>query len=439
MIHTIELNQVLTKELYQTLLADLLIELRPDRNIENRVHKECKVLSHSGIVLEFREVYGTYIGYYLYLRLNIGKLIGNNRTQITTISDLQDYNYIKYIFYSYLADLLTDSTDVDFDFLLDLDNWNVRRIDYCVQFTAPIDVEEYIKLLQRGGKPHRGNYIIPYNRNSNHKRVDDELQKTHRSGSVYFKGGKYQTQTHYRNKNTYTIIPGSFNINFYDKQKEMLSILNKDKYTDREIEQAFNIIRIEVQCLPRGIDSLKKRYGFTDKSLKSFVIGDTALSIARSLLLRIYDDIGGKGNYYHKNTLKAFIDDFKTDSGRSISKTKKTLYKGIIDLLNTPGRYKPYLWKREIELANKPYETLIDDDTFFIIDIAKLKRGVKELNHIHNINPIALPDNYTIDEVPSLYSYIDDYFKSQDSKVYSDLDNWIDTDEDSGADAEQYI
>lgn len=437
MIHTVELNQLLTKLEYQHLLASLPTELRPDQN-NNIKHIECKILSDRGIVLEFRKVYGAYVGYYIYLRLNIGKLIGSNRTEITTLSDLKDYNCIKCLFYSYLAELLTGYKCLEYEYLLDLDNWNVRRIDYCVQLTAPIDVEEYIKLLQRGGKPHRGHYIIPYTKSSSHKRIDNELQKTHRIGSVYFKGGKYQVQTHYRKRNTYTIIPGSLNINFYDKQKEMLSPLNKDKYETEDINRANNIIRIEVQCLPKKIDSIRKKYNFTDKSLKNFVVGNTALSIARNILLSVYDDIGGKGNYYHKNTLKTFIDDFKTDSGRSISRHKKRLYKCIIDLLNAPGRYKPYLWKKEIELNTKPYKTYIDND-FFVVDTADLKRGVKELNNRYSINPIALSDNFTIDEVPSLYSYIDDYFTSPDSIIYSDLDNWIDTVEDSLADAEEYI
>lgn len=106
------------------------------------------------------------------------------------------------------------------------ENWNTNRIDYCINIKTPY-VKEYIDLMQKGDVPHSQRLSYnPSNRNY-----------AHRKGSVYLVSKARDK----RKGNT-----GSTTINFYDKEDQ----IKKEQADNSVIEQAKNILRLEVLYIP---------------------------------------------------------------------------------------------------------------------------------------------------------------------------------------------
>lgn len=342
------------------------------------------------------------------IRLNLAKLI--NPQARTTLFDIQDYNGLWQNFYRCMSQALPDR----YTFLTNLNNWDTRRIDYCIQFRVH-DVETYIKLFQRGNKPYRGHYIIPYiakdetdknDKDTRHIAIDDELRKSHKPGSVYFVGGSYKPIPESRKKR---LVLGSTIINIYDKQKEMKADKNKGRYTDKELAEAENILRIEIQCLSGKINTIAERYNLykvdngvlvKDKSLERYL----SLDIARDILLTKYAEVCGKGNYYKT------ADVLKNITDRQSIRNKDRL-KEIIKHLNGTGSGRT-IWKEYERIKAKPEAYTITPEQY--------KKAIKKLND-EDINPITLKATYPIDELPSLYEPIQNYFNNLESQVYNDI------------------
>ena len=362
-----------------------------------------RVLQDNGIIFQFTRIcIDDFTSYHIRIRLNIAKLLTPGRK--TSIYQLEDYTEIWKNFYLCMSQALPQESQE----LADLDKWKTRRIDFCVQLSL-CDVKTYIKLFQRGNKPSRGNYIIPYkpkNNDTRHIRIDDELRKSHKPGSVYFLGGKYKTIPGKKKKKKISL--GSMIINIYDKQREMQSEKNNGRYTADEIDQEQNILRFEIQCLSKQIDYLIKKYNLyeyidgkktKDKRLKNFLNP----TIAKEIILSKYADICGKGNYYKKSTALELIQDDKTIRNKDI-------LKDIVNLLNGTGGGRT-IWKEYQRIKTKPTNHLLTPKQF--------KNGVKRLND-KGINPITLKADYYLDELPSLYDVIDGYFDNLNNTVVND-------------------
>ena len=359
-------------------------------------------LQDNGIVFCFIRKYGSVTRYFIRMRLNISKLI--NPKKRVMICELLNYSHIYNLFLRYTSTI--EGLEA-YPNIKNLDKWKVRRIDYCVQFKVH-DIKTYIKLLQRGNKPYRGNYVIPflpdrkeYVRDISKIGLTNELRKTHKPGSVYFIGGHYDKDNKIKN--------GSMIINFYDKCFEMKSYKNKGRYTERDFNKAENVLRIEIQCLREKIDSIIDKYDLyreengiriKDKRLVRFLNP----TITKDILLTKYQEVGDKGNYYKKADAFKFIDETKNIRNKS-------RLKYILNLVNGRGGSGATVWKVYEKIKANPGE--------YEITAKQFKKGIRKLNDI-GINPVTLKAQYELDELKSLYDEIKNYCDNNRSYVYSD-------------------
>lgn len=369
----------------------------PKRNGQGYIFVS-KVLTDNGITFFFVKFdINGFKRYRIKARVNLSKILNPDRK--VSIYHLEDYHELWEAFKK-----VTDrEIPKEYEYITDLDKWNTRRIDYCFQ-TYSTDTETYIDLFQRGNKPSRIPCIIPYKPEAafkNHIRIDDELRKSHKTGSVYFMGGKFKPVED--SKTEKRLHLGSVIINIYDKYNEMRAEKNRGKYTTEEIEQEKGVLRFEVQCLSRKIDSIISNFNLyrtdengnrvKDKRLRRFLRSD----IAKSVILPMYEQICGTGDYYKKKDAIALIN-IKED----LKPKQKQKLIDLINYLNGTGSGRT-IWKELFKLKLKGNR-----------EREKMRDSIKALNDLE-INPITLKADYYIDELPSLYERIGNCFDSMGS------------------------
>lgn len=155
-----------------------------------------------------------------------------------------------------------------------VEEWKAKRVDYTKDIRTE-HVKLYIKLFQ---KSNLKKYTFYTNKQNNKVRF--------RPGSMYCGLRSYK-------------------INFYDKQDEMLNtnkkILrnneNRPLYTDEELEQATNVLRLEVQCHKHKLIAIKNKYGLRDRNIIPFLLRE---DIAAAELKYYVQHILGTAAYYKK-------------------------------------------------------------------------------------------------------------------------------------------
>lgn len=260
-------------------------------------------------------------------------------------------------------------TDLDYDITVDKFNeyikelneeglnlpewemWSTNRIDYCINVRTPY-VQEYIKLMQKGDIPYF--LRLPYDKKS-HK-------EHHKSGSVYLvskarDGRKSVNKT------------GSQTYNFYDKYNEKLNESKKKYISEQELEQARDILRLEVQCFRSKLDYKKMKNKFISKSIVYFLNEYLGMNILEKAII----DVCHKGEYVRRAEANKRIDESKYHKA-----TKENL-KLILDTVN-----KPY---GSIAKARK---VLVEEDQCMKID--QFRGLLKKLDDM-NINPVTISDN----------------------------------------------
>ena len=247
------------------------------------------------------------------------------------------------------------------------ENWNTNRIDYCINIKTPY-VKEYIDLMQKGDVPHSQRLSYnPSNRNY-----------AHRKGSVYLVSKARDK----RKGNT-----GSTTINFYDKEDQ----IKKEQADNSVIEQAKNILRLEVQCNRPKLDYLKKKYALEDKKITSLLSAQISFDVLESAVLAICK----VGDYYRRTEALKKIDDLKCHQ-----KTKDNM-------------------KLIIDTVSKQYNS-IDKARKQLVKSNQLTKGqfngyIQKLNAI-DINPVTIRDNKHLadkslkDGLDSIYSLLMDAF-----------------------------
>lgn len=155
--------------------------------------------------------------------------------------------------------------------LPELQYWKAHRVDYTKNIVVP-NVELYIKLFQ---KANLSNYKFKKNEQNNILR--------YRPGSLHCRRGNHM-------------------INFYNKYDEILN--NNPYYGEEELEQAKNILRIEVQCKRQKLDSIKKNYNLPDKNIIYFLQNE---SISNEILKYYVKKILGTAPYYKKSTAERLV------------------------------------------------------------------------------------------------------------------------------------
>ena len=127
----------------------------------------------------------------------------------------------------------------------------------------------YIYLMQKGDIPHHQK--LPYS--------PVNKRREHKKGSVYLIA---------RARDKRSNKTGSVTVNFYDKY---LQKLNEQvvtmTVTDAEVEQARNILRLEIQCFLPKISSLKNKYKLSDTRLEQYLSDDICF-ISLGLILFVF-------------------------------------------------------------------------------------------------------------------------------------------------------
>ena len=313
--------------------------------------------------------------YFVYLILNLAKLIGQNDSSIS-LYQICKFNEISDKFREAMSSIT--SGDIDLQELCDIEYYTTRRIDFCSQFKV-VDPQLYIYLLNRGQFPSRGNH---YNKN-----YED---------SCYIVGGKIEDTKR-----------GSITINIYDKQAEMKSTKNHGKgYTAVDLSEAENVLRVEVQAFRRKMISLKDKYNYPDRCLKHYL----NISLAKELLLGYIKEIAGTADYYTHRTLKSKVKGLPL---KEVHQSTKNKISDILNDLNGNAKQRPTLQEYIKQQPEKERRNL--KDTLKTMD----DKG---------INPIAIPNKINgkaikISPPPplqSVYSLIEDYFANKGSTVPTD-------------------
>lgn len=246
-------------------------------------------------------------------------------------------------------------------------NWNTNRIDYCINIKTPY-VKEYIALMQKGDVPHSQRLSYnPSNRNY-----------AHQEGSIYLVSkarDKRKSKT------------GSVTINFYDKENQ----IRKEQADNGVIEQAKNILRLEVQCNRPKLDYLKRKYNLDDKKITSLLSEQISFDILESAVLSICK----VGDYYRRTQALKKIDELKCHQ-----KTKDNM-KLIIDTVS-----------KQYNSIDKARKQLVKSNQ---LTKEQFNGYIQKLNNI-GINPVTIRDNKRLQDkslqegLDSIYDLLVDAF-----------------------------
>lgn len=226
MIHTATLRIQITKSQYWSM--DQVPGTHPYFDKKTKIYtKKNEYLSEFGLTLYGKNISlpenRTY--YCADLIVNFAKVLGRE-----TVIDI----YSADTFAEFEQEFNRRIQEYGLECLPDLKGWKANRIDYTYNIRTEY-VSQYIKLLQksdlRGYRLHL-----------------DKDNKNMKPGSLY-------------------IMNKSITLNFYDKADQ----LRKKGRLPEEIEQATNIMRLEVQCHIRKLNGIKKKYDLDSKSAIEFI------------------------------------------------------------------------------------------------------------------------------------------------------------------------
>lgn len=259
-------------------------------------------------------------------------------------------------------------------------NWKVNRIDYCIDVKTD-HVEDYIHLMQKGDIPHHQK--LPYN--------PVNKRREHKKGSVYLIARARDKRSH---------RTGSMTVNFYDKY---LQKLNEQAVTmtvtDAEVEQARNILRLEIQCFLPKINSLKNSYSLADTRLEQYLSDYICCNVIEDMLFKI----ARKGAYLRMSEALQIID---ASSCQARTKIKlKALIKAVA---------------RQYQSVAKVRDMFISDGT--VRDREAFSDLLRKLDKL-DVNPVTIPDKKAItglrlkEGLPNLY---DLFFDAVQEELYED-------------------
>lgn len=235
--------------------------------------------------------------------------------------------------------------------------WKVARIDYCVNIKTPY-VTDYIRLLRTKSD------LPPSMRNA---------QTSKREGSLYAYNGKAKQH--------------SICINFYDKQSQLES---EDAAQD-VLDQAQDILRIEVQCLKPKTEYLKNKYSMTAKNIPYFLHPQVSYDTITGTLAQVTKD----ADYQRHTIARQMID------SSSLHNSTKQLLTQIVDDIA--------MQQQSVLKVRKRYVT---EGIMSAADFARYLRKLEELN----VNPVTISDNLklgnkrTDEGLESIQSLINKHF-----------------------------
>lgn len=328
MIHTATLTYSPTKELFQSFIHASGVRYDPKR----KQFMKDSFKSHGIVLFAFAVQNKTFYSYSFICRINFKRLI-EIEDRIATFTE-SDLNAVAASFDALMAKV---SPDMPLFF-----DWKVNRIDYCVNVRTP-NVAEYIRLLQKSDMPH---YVhLPYNKHRNY---------------AYQKGSLY-------------LVGKSITVNIYDKQDQLRNEqkINTD-ITDSMVEQAQDILRIEVQCHSSRTNYLKFKYDMETKTIGYFLSDE----ISTQVLLATLDRITRHADFQRRNIALQWID---------LSPYSQRKKKQLQQLITDVARQYQSIWKVRDKYES---EGKMTRNTF--------NQYLRVLESM-NINAITLSDNRNLE------------------------------------------
>lgn len=344
MIHTITQRIKVCSDFYSQFISHQQTKLYKERG---SVYKTAKngLLQEIGITLyghKYKVSYDritaagsmeqiTYIQYVIDARVNPSKVI--YRESAIDIYKPSDYSIFNDRFNQEIKSF-------NLPFLPPLDGWKAHRVDFTYNISTP-HVKDYIRLFHKADL--RGFTI----------KKDQHGHRAMKPGSLY-------------------INNSAVTLNFYDKQDEMTKAEGGTRHTPEEIQEAKDILRIEVQAGRDKLSGIKRKQEFTTKQISEFMQDPGA---AEELVISYASRVLGSATYRKKPAATTLI-----NKSKKHQKTKEQLIAAI-------------------EAVSKPYKR-IDEvrQEHPDLEIDKTKKILRDLD----INLVTLDKNSKVKELPSI-------------------------------------
>lgn len=198
----------------------------------------------------------SYVNYVIDARVNPSKVI--YRESAIDIYKPSDYEIFQQCFNNEIKSF-------NLQFLPPLDGWKAHRVDFTYNIHTP-NVKEYIRLMHKADL--RGFTI----------KKDQHGHRAMKPGSLY-------------------INNSAVTLNFYDKQDEMTKAQGGSRHTPEEIQEAKDILRIEVQAGRDKLSNIKRKQEFTSKQISEFMQQPEA---AEDLVISYASRVLGSATYRKK-------------------------------------------------------------------------------------------------------------------------------------------
>lgn len=355
MIHTITQRINVCSDFYSQFISHQQTKLYKERG---SVHQTAKngLLQEIGIVLyghKYNVTYEritaagateqiSYVNYVIDARVNPSKVI--YRESAIDIYKPSDYEIFQQCFNNEIKSF-------NLQFLPPLDGWKAHRVDFTYNIHTP-NVKEYIRLMHKADL--RGFTI----------KKDQHGHRAMKAGSLY-------------------INNSAVTLNFYDKADEMQKAEGGTRHTPEEIQQAKDILRIEVQASRDKLSGIKRKQEFTSKQITEFMQDSGA---AEELVLMYAEKVLGSATYRKKPAAVTLINHSKKHQ-----KTKEQL----IAVINEVSQ--PYRRVDEVRAAHPELE------------IDKAKKILRSMD----VNLVTLDKNTKVKELPSIPSLLLDAIEKE--------------------------
>lgn len=344
MIHTITQRINVCSDFYSQFISHPSTKLYKERG---SVHQTAKngLLSEIGIVLyghKYKVSYDritaagateqvSYVNYVIDARVNPSKVI--YRESAVDIYKPSDYEIFQDRFNQEIRSF-------NLPFLPDLSGWKAHRVDFTYNIHTP-NVKEYIRLMHKADL--RGFTI----------KKDQHGHRAMKAGSLY-------------------INNSAVTLNFYDKQDEMIKAEGGTRHTPEEIQEAKDILRIEVQAGRDKLSGIKRKQEFTTKQISEFMQQPEA---AEDLVISYAEKVLGGSTYRKKPAAITLINHSKKHQ-----QTKEQLIAAIEAVSQAYQR------------VDKVRAACPD------LEVDKCKKILREMD----INLVTLDKNSKVKELPSI-------------------------------------
>ena len=244
---------------------------------------------------------------------------------------------------------------------IDSSHWQVKRVDYAVNILTPYP-RLYLDLLNRSHSKHYQSHEI-YDGNS-----------------CYLKGKGC----------TY---------NIYDKQNQLMKKLSnpysRQDVTNKDIEDAQDILRLEIQCRKQKAEAIRKSYKWKDRNIENYLQPSVAIGVLHTCAKHFYN-----GEYHTAEKGKGNSVFNLIDSAKGLQQTTKDNMILIANMLSSD--------------RNVTLDEVKDSLTPNTISASKFSTIIRRFNAL-DINPVPIPTlqarQYHLTSLESLPTLLNEYIE----------------------------